>query len=80
MMVGEMPAVASARSTCSPETELNATDAFTYSAARIMQRGYERARESMERTRSEDVRCWPRGSTEPKPAIPATKACHDKLG
>lgn len=74
IMVGEMPAVARAKLTCSPETELNATEAFTYSAARMMQSGYERVRESMERTRSEDVRCWPWGRTEPKPAIPATKA------
>ena len=57
-IVGETPAVASAKSTPSPETELRATEELEYSAARTKQSGYERDRESMESSKSEDVNRW----------------------
>jgi hypothetical protein len=54
--VGDTPLVASAKSTSSPATEFKAIEAFENSALKIWQRGYERERESIESTRSEELK------------------------
>jgi hypothetical protein len=54
--VGETPFVARAKSTFSPATEFNAIEAFAKRALKIWQRGYDRDSESIERTRSEELK------------------------
>lgn len=56
MTVGETPAVAKAKSTFSPATELRAMEALENNAAIVVRSGYDRERESMERTRSDEVK------------------------
>lgn len=51
-IVGETPIAARARSVSSPATELRATEALEYRAAKVRQRAYEDISEAVERRRS----------------------------
>lgn len=73
MTVGDTPAVARAKSMLSPATEFTAIDAFVLSAAIIWHRGYDWARESIERTKSFELIRWLRGMAAPSALIPADR-------
>lgn len=53
--VGDMPETAASKLTSSPATEFRAMDALEYSAANVMQSGYEKVSGEMGKTVSDEV-------------------------